>query len=401
MRSIKLRNLSITVIATMTLLFLACQNDDDFQQDSFPPNDNSDANAITESLKFRNATIISGDIPKSASLKNNVIADLKIDTDTIFWVEGVINRLKILKPKDSPLFTGSFYAQVEGSDNHVEAEFDMERENDTIVFFDFDFNLTGWEPPLSFNIKLAPKDDASATPVDEFNLPVIIEELKNNNGSCNFNDIDNTYWEWMSTWQNDSFHTGPLVWFFQDSTIGGCCDPKEGSYIAGCSPNNPDYTELSYINNYMVRYDFFKIGASTNVTTGENTPQIYGRMQEGSNNADALTTDFCSTSASTQQSIKSNFFSSEFNQSNCTFTLENMEGESEEVIIADGVPPVLVPLPIYMGSGDSVQYQILSDHFIKEVRQNLEGGPNGGLVRYYIKRDITNPDNFERLRWTD
>lgn len=407
---------AIMLLASLLVLIGCSEDETAMMTDNEPPTEeavdndgengeeaeNQDANLITEGLKFRNAKVIPGKIPTSVSSKNTYDqSDFKMDTDTIFWVEGVVNRIKILKPTDYPSLVGTFWAQVEGSDNYIEAEFDKEMENDTIVFLDFDFELPdGWDPPLSFNIEIVPVGD-DGSPGDGIEKPVEIEEAKYNNGNCSFVDIDEGIFEWMSTWLNDSFHTGPMVWSFQEGTVGGCCDPQEGSYTMGCSPNNPDYTELPHINNYLVAFDFFKVSEPSKVSTGERIPNILGSMKEGSNNPDALNTDFCGNKAATQQSIKSNIFNAILKQNNCTFTLEQMNGQSEEVFVADGVPPIFVPLPIYMGSGPTAEYRIMSDHFIKEVRQSADSGPDGGLVRYYIRRDYSDPNNFERLRWFD
>ncbi len=60
-----------------------------------------------------------------------------------------------------------------------------------------------------------------------------------------------------------------------------------------------------------------------------------------------------------------------------------MTGQSIDVL---GIP---FPLPIYMGSGPTVEYKILSRHFIEEIRGNVEGGDVGSLVRIYEKAYVT------------
>ena len=99
------------------MIFAGCSEDAAPGDPNPEPNPVSiDVNKIVKGLKFRNSTVIPGTIPTIITK-----ADLKIDTDTIFWVEGIKNRIKILKPAGQQVSSGSFYAQVAGADSYIKA----------------------------------------------------------------------------------------------------------------------------------------------------------------------------------------------------------------------------------------------------------------------------------------
>ncbi|HKZ38907.1 MAG TPA: hypothetical protein VJ184_14695, partial [Chryseolinea sp.] len=140
----------ISLITFLLMIFASCSEDAAPGDPKPEPNPVSiDVSKIVKGLKFRNSTVIPGTIPTVVKK-----ADLKIDTDTIFWVEGIKNRIKILKPAGQQISSGSFYAQVAGADSYIKAEFEIEDETDTIVFMNVDFDLTGLQPPFSFDIKI-------------------------------------------------------------------------------------------------------------------------------------------------------------------------------------------------------------------------------------------------------
>lgn len=391
----------------ITLLFAACSNDDNMpvDEDTTPTEesvdddgddendeenngengtDGPDPNLVTRSLRFREAQTIPGNIPNSSSAKLPNTG-FKIDTDTIFWVEGIVNKIKLRKPDGFPSLIGTFFAQVPGADSHIDAKFETELENDTIVFFDFDFDVSQWDPPVSFDLNLAPKDD-TGQPVVQFTIPVVIEKLNGGAGNCYMDLSGANQWEWISTWQNGQFLTAPLVFSFQESTIGGCCDvSSQTSYTAGCTLQGPDYVELTYTNTYTVNLDSFKFGS----TSSGGLPGILGSLLEEATNVDASNTNFCSSTVDMAMGKNANIFDADLDidMANCSFTLSNMVGQEEEVFAEDGTSLGFFPLPIYMGSGPMVEYQFLSPHFIKEVRSG-----EVTLERLYIKRTSETDD---------
>lgn len=343
------------------------------------------ANKITQSLKFRNGQVIKGSLPTTKGGKSTMV-DFKIDTDTIFWVEGITNRIKIRKPDAPIILVGTFWAQVEGSDSYVKAEFEKEQENDTILILNFDFDITEWEPPFSFNMKFVLADDTGTKPITTVGIPVEIEKPFDG-GQCII--VDQSHWDWIYTTLNGEYLTGPMHYATIDGTIEGCCT-NGVSYSGGaCFSSNPDRKILDYKTAYVVSRDFFKFQAYG--------PFISGSMQELANNFDPVNTDFCGESVSYTDSNKGNIYAAEVDQSNCSFTLENMSGREEEIIEPiTGASLGFLPLPIYMGSGPSVEYKFISPHFIKEVRNNLEGGPEGAVERVYERR---NADLFNGAWW--
>jgi len=363
------------VLLFLAALFLvtSCQKDDDFQDDPQLANGNVDANKITQSLKFRNGTVITGDIPKSVNSKNaTAVADLKIDTDTIFWVKGVINRIKILKPENPSTFSSHFWVQVENSNSYIEAEFEVEQENDTLVFLNFDFDVTEWEPPLSFNLKIVPKDDTDGSPLDEFNLPVVIEEPIT--GSCNFN-ITEQLWEWISTVDESiPFFAAPMYPFIEPSTTLGCCINGNSS-TGSCGSTNERI--LDYENTYIIKREFFKLFTITN-----GVGEVGGVLDTYARNLDPSASNYCSNSAGYIESNFNGTMAGDYttNPGNCTITFD-MKGGANTTFMGD--------------DRFFATYTLLSKHFIKETRSgNPEGEGGNTLERLYVRRTLF-------LRWFD
>jgi hypothetical protein len=390
MKLFKKTEIYVFIILIAGLLLASCQKDDNLDPDP-QPNPNVDANKITESLKFRNGTIISGDIPKSVNSKNAAtVADLKIDTDTIFWVEGVINRIKILKPESLTGLVGTFWAQVEGSDSYIDAEFEVEQENDTLVFLNFEFDPTGYDLPLSFDITIAPKDDADGAPIDKFELPVVIEEPieSSSNGG---EDYWQGTWHWMETTIDGMVHTKPYDNIKQDATTGLCCSGSNSFYFP-CTSNDPNYTEMGFTIDYFVIREFLHFSEISDVR---------GELREMSNNLDWENSNICNNEPAYIGRTVHNSFTGTFTKIDShTRTLSNIKGQEEEIFI-DNISLGFVPLPIYVGSGSFVEYKLLSKHYLKEVRNNPEGGPGGGIERLYYKRFIDPDLEFVDTIWFD
>lgn len=381
----------LMIILAVVFIFTSCQNDDNFVQAPNNPTTNVDANKITQSLKLRNGKIISGDIPKGANSKNaTTVADLKIDTDTIFWVEGVINRIKILKPENLNLLSESFFAKVEGSDSYLEAEFEIEQENDSLVFLTFEFDPTGYELPLSFEITIVPKDKADNSPIDDFKLPVVIEEpieSSSNNGE----DYWQGTWYWMETTIDGMVHTKPYDNINQSATAGLCCSGSNSFYFP-CTSNDPNYTEMDYTIDYFVVREFLHFSEISDVR---------GELREMSNNLDWENSNICDNEPAYIGRTVHNPFTGTFTEIDShTRTLSNIKGQEEEIFL-ENISLGFVPFPIYAGSGPFVQYELLSKHYIKEIRNNPEGGPGGGVERLYYKRFVDENLEFLDTIWFD
>ena len=346
----------ISLITFVLMIFFGCSEDAEPDDPQPEPNPVSiDANEIVEALNFRNSTVIAGTLP--ATVKT---ADLKIDTDTIFWAEGITNRIRILKPIGQHI--GTFHAQVADADSYIEAEFEIEDETDTIVFMNVDLDLTGLEPPFFFNIRIVPLDD-SGLPIDEFDLPVNVEALTD--GDCDFAYGD--IWEWIYTVGSNNFFTAPMLPATQDGTLIGCCSDTGNSYYepSCANPANNFRKEVHYHNAFVVEREFLKFFESGLVA---------GELRQYTQNINPSKTDFCGGVAGYNQRNVYNAVGGTItvNQSNCTLIINEYEGLTEGGF----------PLPFYAGAGPDVEYKVLSRHFLREKRN----GGEGSLERMYERR---------------
>ena len=344
----------LIVLITSLLMFFAGCSEDTGDPEPEPNPVSVDVNKIANGLKFTNSTIITGTLP--ATVKT---ADLKIDTDTIFWAEGITNRIKILKPIG--LHIGTFYVQVTDADSYIQAEFEIDDETDTIAFFNFDLDLTGLQPPFTFNIRIVPLDDGGV-PIDEFELPVTVEALTD--GDCDFAYGD--IWEWIYTVGSNGFFTAPMLSAYQSGTLIGCCSDTGNSYYepSCANPANNFRREVNYENVFVVQSEFLKFFEGGLVA---------GELRQFTQNINPSTTDFCGGAPGYNQRNVYNGVGGTItvNQGNCTLIIDEYEGLTDNGF----------PLPFYAGAGPSVEYKIISRHFMKETRNG-----EGSLERTYERR---------------
>ncbi len=338
------------------------------------PTDTETANKLTESLIFDNKATFPGAMPNSIADGGSVLADLKIDTDTIFWIEGITKRVKIRKPLGS--FVATFSAQVPGSDFYLKGNFRQEEENDTVALLYFDFDPTGWELPLSFDLKIIPKDPAG-TDMDTITVPVEIEE----GGNCHFEPGEDILWEWISTTQNGDFYLAPMYPQITPGTVSGCCESGI-SYYSDCF-GTPSYREVDYEAVFMVKLEYLKFFPDG---------LFGGEMAQYTQNLNPGDTDFCGGTPAYNHSNTHNIFNGTytFDPGNCSLTIHTLEGLTEPIYDSYGNYYGEAPLPVYVGVGPHVEYKFLSRHFMKETR-NIEGTL---LERVYEAR-------ADELRWYD
>jgi len=344
--------LLIVLIASLLMTFAGCEETTEPDPDSNP-----DANEIAEGLKFRNGTVIQGTL--ATTIKT---ADLKIDVDTIFWVEDIKNRIRILKPDG--VHIGHFHTQVEGTAFYIEAETEIEEETDTIAIINFDFDLTGLEPPFNFEVTIVLLDDGG-TPIDEFVLPVYIEEAADNN--CH--PPTEVLWEWSYTTGSNDFYTASALPVTQSGTVVGCCsDTGDSYYDPSCAnPNNNFRKVVNYVNSFTVDLEylkFFKDGF------------LAGELFQYTRNLNVGKTNFCSGNAGyNERNVHNTVWGTfTFDQGDCVLTIDDIVGETD----AGGFP-----LPFYAGAGPGVEYKLLSKHFLREKRN----GGEESLQRFYTRRE--------------
>jgi hypothetical protein len=359
-------------VLMLSLSFYSCTESSD--EDPDPDNNlntNVDPDKITGSLKFKNATIIAGTLPTFTPQ-----VDLKIwEDDTIYWVKDIIKRIRIKKPPSISL--GSLMIYVEGSDSYVEVPFQKEEETDSVAVFYFDFNPDGWDLPIVFDVTIVPKKD-DGTPLDPIEGPIVIDESENS--GCSF--TPNLIWEWIYTAQNGIFKSGPMFPQSVDGTVAGCCDSENNSFYDNCFGTS-SHRVVNYETSVMVKIEYLKFFQGGDVA---------GQLFESTQNVNPLLTDFCSGTPGYKNTNISNDYLGRYalNTSNCTITIESLEGESEPIYASDGTKIGDFLFPIYAGFGTWAEYTLINDHFMKETRQ-VEGG---SYVRMYEARN-------EDFTWRD
>jgi len=313
----------------------------------------------TKSLKFDNATEVNGPLESVTSS-----AILEIDKDSIFWVKGIVKRIIIKKPPSISIGSVSIY--VKGSKSHFNVPMAKEEETDSISVFYFDFNPDGWELPTTFDIKIIPrKDDGS--PLTDWDLPVLIED--ENSSSCDFKN--GRIWEWILTYRDNTIDRMAMQEDMVEGTISGCCDGDGNSFYDNCFGTSSHRT-VKYNTSIMVRWDFLKFFEDGAVA---------GQLSEVTQNVSPQLTDFCGGTAGYKRTTVNNGYTGTYsiNTSNCTLTIESLDGITEPVYASDGTKIGDFILPIYAGFGSNAVYKIVGGHFLKETR-NIEGQ---SFSRYY------------------
>jgi hypothetical protein len=330
-----------------------------------PPAGGLDLNELTNDLIIANATKMSGNLPVASNL-----FDLKIDKDTIFLADGVKTRVRILYPPH--VFTGStFYMQIVGADDYLEVQFEEEEKSDTIAAFYLEFDPEGWELPFSFNIKLVPTDE-DGNSGEEITVPVGIEAPAN--GDCDFLAEDKV-WEWIYTVQDGDFYLAPMFPQIVAGTVAGCCDSDNNSYYSDCT-STPSHAVVDYESFFMVRSEYLIF---------HDDGKVEGELIQQTRNIRPSKSDFCGGVAGYSEEYTANNYEGTFslNTGNCTIEIATLEGETAPIYTSDGTYLGDLPLPIYAGTSPYAEYQIISRHFIREIR-TVEG---------YLERVYENTDS--------
>jgi hypothetical protein len=248
--------------------------------------------------------------------------------------------------------------------------FEEEEEIDSIGIFYFDFDPSGWELPISFDLKIIPKDK-NGTPLDEFEVPVLIEDHENI--SCII-ESNSTIWEWIYTERNGQLVSAPMFPSTTSGTVSGCCDRDGNSFYDNCI-NTSSHRVVNYETIFMVSFEYLKFFSGGDVG---------GELSQFTQNVRPSESDFCSGTAGYSKSNTYNPFVGKYtyDTSNCTISITSLEGETEPIYASDGTKLGDFILPIYAGVGPSTEYKLVGNHFMRETRF-MEGE---SFVRMYEAR---------------
>ena len=316
------------------------------------PNTAIDANAISDNLILKDFTAINGSIPASSNL-----ADLKLDKDAIFLVEGIKNRIRILYPPNFATGSSSVYIQVAGADQYFDVPLEEEESSDTVGVFYLEFDPDDWEPPFSFNIKIAPHDD-SGTPIDESEKEVVVE--KKGDFSCSPSSPE-PHWDWIWTTIDGNINSAPGHGRVTEGAVNGCC--LEG-YTVDCIANGlpeSEWISLDYVSTYRIEYEVLHF-----------TTDLQGGLMEITQNIDPSESDFCNGEPGYVYSFRDHLFWGDYtyNPSNGQVQLSNLESRSQEIYL-DAIDLTVTEYDKYFISPDFL-YEIISCHFLMET-SSVEG----------------------------
>lgn len=336
------------------------------------------ANKITENLVIDDKVVIPGDLPNNIKNGGSIIEDLKFDTDTLFYIEGITKPVRVRKSPNRSLPT--FLARVVGSDFHIQGSFQeagrqqKEEEEDTVAIFFFGLDPTGLELPLNFALEILPQD-SDGTVVDTTIVDVGIE---NTNGNCNFKPDDSVLWEWIATIQDKTFYLAPMYPQITSGSVLGCCDFERSVYTPNCQSSQ---RSVDYETIFTVELEYLKFYPDGHFA---------GELFQYTQNLDIGNTDFCGGNAGYFRRNTHNIYNGTYTfNPDCSLTLDSIEGLTDAVYDPNGDFIADVPLPVYVGTSPASQYEFLSPHFLKETRS-----VDATLERIYERRTNT-------LKWYD
>lgn len=380
------------VLAIVVGLFIAlgaCTEEENSEPDPDPiPKDSTDTgidkepdvivkidpNDVSKDLIFQNATSQKGIIPASSGL-----ADLKIDKDTLFFVEGFKNRIRIRYPPNSGFAAGglSTYVQVEGAEEYFDIKFDEEESSDTVGVFYMEFDTDDWEPPFSFKLKIAPHDD-TGTPIDTISTPVEFEKR----GDLCSPWSTGEEWDWLYTIIDGEIETAPGFGRTTETHVTGCClvDVQASvDCIANGIPES-EWKKVTGISAYSIEYEILSFSSNGNMV---------GTLQEFIQNLNPSPgkTNFCNGSLgyithTTDHAFWGNYT---YDPSNGRIQFPNLESRAQEVYLGDlGTYTVYDKYFI----NPNFLYEIISCHFLMETG-SVEGK---SIIRFFERR--TSPDDW-------
>jgi hypothetical protein len=375
------KNWAIVLLCTM-LTLTVCQttnedvmpDDDDNQQVDDKPDDPVDdpkqegptANDISKLLKFTNAIEFSGNIPLPG-----VNANLKIDKDTIFLVEGLQTRIRILFPDKKETECRSFI-QIVGAEKYYDVTHLIEQVTDSTCAFsieldvskidaDFPFTHEQMESylPAKFKIKIVPHDQ-NGVPIGTIEKDLIIE--KKGEGLCSpFSPSENWFWQW--TIREGEIIAAPGYINATTGTTNGCCvDGETVDCIANAIPKDK-YKSLTYQSYHAANYEYLSF---------KSDGTILGQLGTKTQNINYGESNFCSGDAAYNTNVKDHIFwgNYTFNPSSSIINFTSLESRSVEVYLPEINMSVTEYDQIYIS--EMFEYEMVSCHYLIE-RSSIEG----------------------------
>ena len=289
-----MKNSFLLIVLVGGLFLYTCRSNDN---EPLPESEGTSGalDTLAGALRFHGGQRLTGTAPAgtSGSLKFSI-------KDTLHLNQGVYYPLKFLHDSTSDV-TGVFI-HVAGVANGSFSSFyfdvpEVPLDNDTIsvVMIGFDpTKLPGFDPPLSFNIRITPHDE-KGTPLDTGIIPVEAEMPHNNmDGSCG---LTGGYWKWLFKYGElpgsditpgfDFFNAPEKVWLRKGQLIEGCCCNDVSSYNIGC-PCAEDG-----ISNAILRFSTFERYKEETLTLFENGAFFRQTLLDAPY-PDPTASDFCS-----------------------------------------------------------------------------------------------------------
>ncbi|SHJ60392.1 hypothetical protein SAMN04488513_106130 [Pseudozobellia thermophila] len=337
------------------------------------------ANKITENLVIDDKVILPGDLPNNIKNGESILEDLKFDTDTLFYIDGLTKRVRVRKSPNRSLPT--FLARVVGSDFYIQGSFQeagkqqKEEEEDTLAILNFGLETTDLELPLNFDLEILPQD-SEGTVVDTTSIDVGIEDT---NGNCNFKPDDSVLWEWIATIQDKTFYLAPMYPQITSGSVLGCCENGISSYTVNCKTSSQ--RSVDYETIFTVELEYLKFYSHGH---------LGGELFQYTQNLDVGNTDFCGGNAGYMRRNTYNIYNGKYTfNPDCSLTIDSIEGLTDAIYAPNGDFIADVPRPVYVGTSPASQYEFLSPHFLKETRS-----VDATLERIYERRTNT-------LKWYD
>ena len=390
-KQLTIPKLCILLLVSCVLWGTACKELDDIGNPVNPdpnpsptnPVDVGEINRLNASMIMNNKVIHSGDMPRPDS-GSVPLADFKIKDKTVYLIDDHSYRVILLKPQGGWVLQ-TFFGQVEGSDEYVEGQFDIESENDSLVFIDLAFDPMGWETPLTFELDIVPIDD-SGTPLDEIEVEVVVVEPENASPVSSCGDIldllfspddsdpsgESARYQWLQT--NYFNARSPIFRGILDGASGisnGCCTSLGSSY--GDCIGKPTHGTAEYEYGITYYEDFLSF---------RRDGTVWGTVSYHDQNIDVENTDYCSgvaaylpASAKTNSYVSTTPFTLD---ADCNIILPPLNG-----LTIDGWPLLVTP-----GSGPNVKYKVKDWGYSFKILTEEFYDPEGGNLlyrRYYVR----------------